>query len=185
MELIVVFLRFVLVAADGIIQISIFLGIWAVSNLTLFDRRTVILLQNIFDIDILLINCPRILNHVAWNTWIRRNLKLRTKVLLINCFRLLAAIFFLGLCKVMFGFGISIVCCLIIRRIFVFHHAGNLFSWRLQEFVDLRLSLVLNWIISTLSTTLTYGNGSTTRVAAWLISLHSWLRSIRSSTWSS
>jgi len=85
-----------------------------------------------------------------------------------------------------FGFGVSIVISLIIWLLFSLHHVWDLIGWWLQEFVDLRLSLVLNRVISTLSATLTYGNSSTSRVVTLLtVSLDSWLWSIWSRTWRS
>ena len=47
--------------------------------------------------------------------------------MLIDCFRLLAAVFLLGLSEVVFCFGISIVLCLIIRLL-VLHHMADLIS---------------------------------------------------------
>jgi hypothetical protein len=57
---------------------------------------------------------------------------------------LLTAVFLLRSCEVVFGFRISVVGSLVIGTVFILHHMGDLFGWRLQEFVDLRLSLMLN-----------------------------------------
>ena len=163
-----------------------FIVVRAVSYLSLFYWWAVVCFQHILYIYVLFIYCFRILNHVVWNTWIRWNLQLGSKIMFIYSFRLLSAVFLLTSSKVMLILRISFISRLVIWFVFVAHHLLDLITWWLEEFIYLWLTLVLDWVVSSLSSTLTYRNRTTSRIVTLLaIRLDSWLWSIWPSTWCS
>ena len=184
LQLVVILLRLLIIVGTNCFLCYIFILIWtAVSDvLALFNWWAVVCFQNILNIDILVIDSFGILNHVTWNAWVGRNLHSSLKT--VNRFGLTTLVFFLRCCKIVLCFWISFVLSLVIR-IFPFHHWWYLIGWWLQELVNLWLSLMLNWIIPTLSSTLAYRYSSASRVATLLIRLNPRLWSIRPSTWCS
>lgn len=72
--------------------------------------------------------------------------------------------------------------CALLGEVLLFEHRCDLFIWALQEFVNLCLSLVFNWIVSLWLIARVSGRIWTNMLVA---DLHSWLACCRTRTWSS
>ena len=172
-----------------ILSIVFALVVCAVTSdlLLLLDVWAVIWFKNIFQINVLLMNALLLsLTHIVWHAWIAWDLKFVYKVLAIVKVRLLSVILLCRSCEIVLWLCISIffissICLLF----FNFHHWGYLISWRLQKLILLLLLLMLDRVVSPLSTTLADWKRSTTIITIASISLNSRLRSRWTSTWSS